>query len=115
MNNLIDLEKKINSELTTKVNFSKISHDQLFITIDNNDLLDVVTFLKTNNDSKFRQLIDITAVDYPENPQRFKMVYMFLSHQFNQRVILSFFRLLVNFTSKMKINKIWSYKHLLVK
>ena len=91
MNNLTDLEKKINSELTTKVNFSKISHDQLFITIDNNDLLDVVTFLKTNNDSKFRQLIDITAVDYPENLQRFKMAYMFLSHQFNQRVILSFF------------------------
>jgi NADH-quinone oxidoreductase subunit C len=91
MKNLIDLEKKINSELTTKINNSKISHNQLQLKIDHEDLLDVVTFLKTNNDTKFRQLIDITAADYPEKPQRFKMIYLFLSHQFNQRIILSFF------------------------
>jgi len=90
MKNLIDLEKKINSELTTKINNSKISHNQLYLKIDQEDLLDVVTFLKTNSDTKFRQLIDITAADYPENPQRFKMIYLFLSHQFNQRIILSF-------------------------
>jgi len=91
MKNLIDLEKKINSELTTKINNSKISHNQLQLKIDHEDLLDVVTFLKTNNNTKFRQLIDITAADYPEKPQRFKMIYLFLSHQFNQRIILSFF------------------------
>jgi len=91
MKNLIDLEKKINSELTTKINDSKIFHNQLYLKIDQEDLLDVVTFLKTNSDTKFRQLIDITAVDYPEKSQRFKMVYLFLSHQFNQRIVLSFF------------------------
>ncbi len=91
MKNLTDLEKKINSELATKINDSKIFHNQLYLTIDDEDLLDVVTFLKTNNNTKFRQLIDITAVDYPEKQQRFKMVYLFLSHQFNQRIILSFF------------------------
>ncbi len=89
MNSLSDLEKKINSELTTKINDSKIVHNQLYITIDNEDLLDVVLFLKTNEDTKFKQLIDITAVDYPENSKRFKMVYLFLSHQFNQRIIVS--------------------------
>ena len=57
----------------------------------NEDLSDVVTFLKTNSETKFRQLIDITAVDYPEKSQRFKMVYLFLSHKFNQRIVLSFF------------------------
>jgi len=89
MNSLSDLEKKINSELTTKINDSKIVHDQLYLTIDNEDLLDVILFLKTNKDTKFKQLIDITAVDYPENSKRFKMVYLFLSHQFNQRIIIS--------------------------
>ena len=89
MNSLSDLEKKINSELTTKINHSKIAHEQLYISIDNEDLLDVVLFLKTNEDTKFKQLIDITAVDYPENSKRFKMVYLFLSHQFNQRIIVS--------------------------
>ena len=47
--------------------------------------------VKTNKDMKFRQLIDITVVDYPEQAQRFKVVYLFLSHEFNQRMILSYF------------------------
>ena len=89
MKSLSDLEKKINSELTTKINDSKISHDQLYLKIDNEDLLDVILFLKINNDTKFKQLIDITAVDYPENSKRFKMIYLLLSHQFNQRIVIS--------------------------
>ena len=91
MNNLIDLEKKINSELTTKINKTSIKHDQIYIEIDKEDLIDVVLFLKTNKDTKFRQLIDITVVDYPEEIQRFKIVYLFLSHAFNHRIILSYF------------------------
>ena len=91
MKTLLDIEKKINSELTTKINESKISHKQLYLKIDHEDLIDVVTFLKTNIDTKFRQLVDITAVDFPEKVERFKMVYLFLTHQFNQRIVLSFF------------------------
>ena len=90
MINLIDLEKKINSELTTKIKKSAIRHDQLYINIDSKDLIDVTLFIKSNENTKFRQLIDITAVDYPENTQRFKMVYLFLSHEFNQRIILNY-------------------------
>ena len=66
MINLIDLEKKINSELNTKIKNTKIKHNQIYIEIDKNDLIDVTLFLKTNNNTKFRQLIDITVVDYPE-------------------------------------------------
>ena len=91
MNNLTDLEKKINSELTTKINNSEIKHKQLYIEIDKEDLLDVTQFIKTNKDAKFRQLIDVTVVDYPEETRRFKMVYLFLSHEFNQRIILYYF------------------------
>ena len=90
MQNLIDLEKKINSELTTKINRTEIKHDQIYLETDKDDLIDVVLFLKTNNDTKFRQLIDITVVDYPENNQRFEVVYLFLSHEFNQRLILKY-------------------------
>jgi len=89
MKSLSDLEKKINSELTTKITNSNISHEQLYLSIDNEDLLDVILFLKTNNDTKFKQLIDITAVDYPENSKRFKMIYLLLSHQYNQRIVIS--------------------------
>jgi len=90
MINLIDLEKKINSELTTKINKSEIRHDQLYLYIDSEDLIDVTLFIKSNENTKFRQLIDVTVVDYPENAQRFKLVYLFLSHEFNQRIILSY-------------------------
>ena len=90
MQNLIDLEKKINSELTTKIKKTEIRHDQLYITIDNEDLIDVTLHIKNNENTKFRQLIDITVVDHPENTQRFKVVYLFLSHEFNQRIILSY-------------------------
>ena len=90
MNSLEDLEKKINSELTTKIDNSEIKHNQIYLETDKDDFLDVILFLKTNLDTKFRQLIDITVVDYPENNQRFEIVYLFLSHEFNQRLILKY-------------------------
>ena len=85
------MEQKINSELTTKIKSTKVKHDQIYIMINHEDLLDVVTLLKTNKNTKFRQLIDITAVDYPENQKRFKMIYLLLSHELNHRILLSYF------------------------
>ena len=90
MRNLEDLEKKINSELNTKINKSEIKHNQIYLETDKDDLIDICLFLKTNNDTKFRQLIDITVVDYPERNQRFEIVYLFLSHEFNQRLVLKY-------------------------
>ena len=87
---LINLEKKINSELTTKINSSRINHEQLEIQIDKESLLDVVIFLKKNNSTKFRQLIDITAVDYIGSENRFKMIYLLLSHEYNLRINITF-------------------------
>ena len=91
MDILEKLEKKINSELTTKINSSKINHNQLFLNIDGNDIIDVILFLKTNKNTNFKQLIDITAADYPENERRFKLVYLLLSHEFNIRVLIDCF------------------------
>ena len=90
MKNLEDLEKKINSELATKINNTKIKHNQIYLETDKDDLIDICLFLKTNNDTKFRQLIDITVVDYPERIQRFDLVYLFLSHEYNQRLVLKY-------------------------
>ena len=90
MINLIDLEKKINSELTTKIKKTEIKHNQIYLETDKEDIIDVVIFLKTNQDTKFRQLIDITVVDYPEKNLRFELVYLFLSHEFNQRLIVKY-------------------------
>ena len=85
------LEKKINSELNTKINSSKIKHDQIYLNIDSNDITDVILFLKNNENTNFKQLIDITAVDYPANEKRFKLVYLILSHEFNVRILIDCF------------------------
>tara|TARA_B100001250_G_scaffold267727_1_gene230960 strand:- start:133 stop:729 length:597 start_codon:yes stop_codon:yes gene_type:complete len=90
MQDLQKLEKKINSELTTKIKSSKINHDQLYFKIDHEDLINVIIFLKSNQETKFKQLIDITAVDFPEDKKRFKIVYLLLSHENNSRVIIEY-------------------------
>ena len=90
MKNLTDLEKKVNLELNTKINFSRLKHEHLYLNINSENLIDVAIFLKTNKETKFKQLIDITYVDYPEKEKRFKLVYLFLSHEFNQRVLIDY-------------------------
>ena len=90
MQNIQKLEKKINSELTTKIKTSKINHDQLYFKIDHEDLINVIIFLKSNQETNFKQLIDITAVDFPEDKKRFKIVYLLLSHENNSRAIIEY-------------------------
>ena len=91
MKTIIDLEKKINSELTSKINSSKIQYNQIYLNINENCISEVVMFLKTNSVTKFRQLIEITAVDFPEKEKRFKMVYLLLSHENNTRILIDFY------------------------
>ena len=90
MKDIFDLEKKINSELATRINSSEIKHNQLYIDINGENLIEVLIFLKNSSFAKFRQLIDITAVDYPEQSRRFKLIYLLLSHEHNSRIILSY-------------------------
>ena len=84
-----DLESTVNSGLTTTIKKSEINFDQLFIDIDVEDVISTILFLKTNEKCKFKQLIDITAVDYPQREKRFKIVYLLLSHENNLRIIIN--------------------------
>ena len=86
---LKELEKIINAELSSKISSSLIENEELMIEINGNDLIEVVQFLKSNEKIKFRQLIDIAGVDYPDEEKRFKLVYLFLSHEKNLRIKLS--------------------------
>ena len=101
MEDLKELEKIINAELSSKISSSLIDNEELMIEINDNDLIEVVQFLKSNEKSKFRQLIDIAGVDYPDEEKRFKLVYLFLSHEKNLRIKLS-----VNLEINQMINSI---------
>jgi NADH-quinone oxidoreductase subunit C len=95
------LEKLINSELSSKVKSSLIDNDELLIEVDEKDIVDVVQFLKSNENCKFKQLIDIAGVDYPDNEKRFELVYLFLSHENNLRI-----KLLIKFETDQSINSL---------
>ena len=101
LENLKKLEKHINSELSSKIHNSVINNDELLIEVGENDLTEVVQFIKSNEKLKFRQLIDIAGVDYPEEEKRFNLIYLFLSHEYNSRL-----KLLVKFETSQTINSI---------
>ena len=89
MKSLKDIEKLINSELATKIQNSFIKNSELTIEINENNLIEVIQFLKSNERCKFRQLMDIAGVDYPDSEKRFQLVYLLLSHQNNIRIKVS--------------------------
>ena len=101
LKNIIELEKIVNSELTSKVDNSVINYGELLIEIKVEELINVINFLKSNDLCKFRQLIDIAGIDYPEEEKRFQLVYLLLSHERNERIKLS-----IKFQSNEIINSI---------
>ena len=65
---------------------SVIEYNHLSITIVVSSLQKITSLLKNNNVCKFKTLIDITAIDYPEREERFCLVYHYLSMQQNLRI-----------------------------
>ena len=100
-NNIKQLEKIVNSELASKVHKSSIEFEELLIETTSENLIEVIQFLKSNEFCKFQQLIDVIGVDYPEDEKRFQLVYLFLSHELNQRV-----KLLIKFEMQKQISSI---------
>ena len=101
LNNLKKLEKLINSELASKIQSSCIENEELLIQISENNLVEVVQFIKSNGQCKFKQLIDIAGIDFPDEEKRFEIVYLFLSHENNTRIKVS-----IKFDSKQVIDSI---------
>jgi NADH-quinone oxidoreductase subunit C len=98
---LNEIETLINSELSSKIKKTLINFNELLIQTTDEELLDVIYFLKSNDKLKFRQLIDIAGVDYPEEEKRFQLVYLLLSHEKNIRIKVS-----INFEIEKKISTI---------
>ena len=100
-NNLKNLEKIVNSQLASKIQQSNIENNELLFEVKEEDLVETIQFLKSNDKCKFKQLIDVAGVDYPDNEKRFQLIYLLLSHEYNLRV-----KILINFDEKQPINSI---------
>ena len=78
---LIKIEKLINSELSSKILSSKIEFNELIFKISHSEILDIIQFLKYDDRLKFKQLIDIAAIDYPNKEKRFEIV-LYVTYSF---------------------------------
>ena len=96
--NLNKVEKLINSELSSKISGSEIKFGELLFKTSVSEIPEVIKFLKLDNKFKFKQLIDIAAIDYPNEEKRFELVYLLLSIENNLRIKIS-----INFETNEKI------------
>ena len=87
--NLKKIEKSINSELSSKILGSEIIFGELLFKTSGAEIEEVIKFFKLDNRFKFKQLMDIAAIDYPNEEKRFELVYLLLSIENNLRVKVS--------------------------
>ncbi|WP_347139943.1 NADH-quinone oxidoreductase subunit C [Paracoccus sp. SSK6] len=63
-----------------------VAFGELTVTSTLSGIVDLIEFLRSDSSCRFSTLVDITAVDYPERPQRFDVVWHLLSMYQNHRI-----------------------------
>ena len=91
MNNSLNKENDqflstIKSTIGKDIMETNVFFNDFQIIVPSKKIFDVLTKLHSNSYFAFDQLIDITAIDYPEKPTRFEVVYLLLSTITNQRL-----------------------------
>jgi NADH-quinone oxidoreductase subunit C len=66
-----------------------LAYGELNLRAPANRIIELLTLLRDSPEFRFHQLIDLTAVDYPERARRFDVVYHLLSLTRNWRVRIS--------------------------
>jgi NADH-quinone oxidoreductase subunit C len=82
----INLKSLIENNKELKIDKIELIHDNLILFSSTDNLIYNINILKRDNNFKFRQLIDILGIDYPQKEKRFEVVYLFLSHENNFRI-----------------------------
>ena len=85
-NNLEQLKEKL--KIIFPDSEIQISYHQLSFSVKKKEILSSVKVLMENDDFNLDQLIDITAVDFPNRQKRFEIIYHFLSLKNNLRIRL---------------------------
>lgn len=83
---LKDLSEHLTSSLPDDIFETETVCDELIIWTYRESLTKVMTALRDDPNAQFKQLMDVTAVDYPDRPERFEVVYNLLSLKHNLRI-----------------------------
>lgn len=86
IDSLTQLAEHIKLRRSNEVLDAEVAFGELTVTSTVSGLLDLVEFLRSDSSCRFSTLVDITAVDHPARPQRFDVVWHFLSMYQNQRI-----------------------------
>lgn len=83
---LSELSSYLAEKLGSRLGSASVAFGELTLTVEARDIVDVLTFLKTDVQCQFVSMIDICGADYPARERRFDVVYHLLSPRQNQRV-----------------------------
>jgi NADH-quinone oxidoreductase subunit C len=83
---LADLGEYIATAMSDDVTTYTVARGELTVWVERDSVLRVLTFLRDDQNTHFRQLVDVTGADYPERDERFEVIYHLLSLKHNQRV-----------------------------
>jgi len=86
-----NLKALIENNKEIKNDSIELLHDNLIISCTKENLIHNIDVLKRGSQFKFRQLIDILGVDYPQKDKRFEVIYLLLSHEYNFRISIKIF------------------------
>jgi len=83
---LVELGELIAAAQGDAVVSTEVRLDELMVTVRRQDIVKVLTYLRDDANCHFKILADICGVDYPEDEERFEVVYNLLSLTHNLRV-----------------------------
>jgi NADH-quinone oxidoreductase subunit C len=83
---LNDLSAYIAEKLGARIQQAVVAYGELTLTVEPDDIVAVLTFLRRDVQCQFISIIDICGADYPSRPRRFDVVYHLLSPRQNQRI-----------------------------
>ena len=83
---LRDLGEYVGLALAEVLIGTEVKYDELMLSVRRDSIIKVLTYLRDDQNCQFKQLMDITAADYPEREERFEVVYNLLSLKQNLRI-----------------------------
>ena len=83
---LESMRDHIRQLLGDAISDARVSRDEIIVRTSISGVIGVMSSLRDDRHAAFNQLSDLTAVDYPERPERFEMVYQLLSVRNNMRM-----------------------------
>jgi len=83
---LTSFTELLQSRLPDVVVEAGMEHGALIVCVPREQIVRVLTLLRDDPEMLFKQLVDVSGVDFPERTPRFDVVYQLLSFKHNRRV-----------------------------